>query len=227
MDELLAKLGAWRPFAALVVGDFMLDQHVYGDAERLSADAPVPILHVRRSESAPGGAANVCMDLAALGARVEAFGITGADGPARELRAALAAMNVGVGGLAVDGSRPTTVKQNLIGLAQARHPQKMFRVDYESRDGISAATLKELCAEIDRGVRAADVVCIEDYNKGVCTEELCQHVIGAARAAGKPVFVDPARGADYAKYRGATAITPNRTEAELATGIQTCEGNSD
>ncbi len=72
MDQLLAKLEAWRPFSALVVGDFMLDQHVYGDAERLSADAPVPILHVRRSESVPGGAANVCMDLVALGGRVEA-----------------------------------------------------------------------------------------------------------------------------------------------------------
>ncbi len=79
MDELLAKLGAWRPFSALVVGDFMLDQHVYGDAERLSADAPVPILHVRRSESVPGGAANVCMDLVALGGKVEAFGVTGGD----------------------------------------------------------------------------------------------------------------------------------------------------
>jgi D-beta-D-heptose 7-phosphate kinase / D-beta-D-heptose 1-phosphate adenosyltransferase len=226
MDQLLAKLGAWRSFSALVVGDFMLDQHVYGDAERLSADAPVPILHVRRSESAPGGAANVCMDLAALGGHVEAFGITGPDAFGEELRRALSGMQVGVGGLVVDRDRPTTVKQNLIGLAQTRHPQKMFRVDYESRDGISAATLKELCAAVDRGIRAADVVCIEDYNKGVCTEELCQHVIGAAKAAGKPVFVDPARGADYAKYRGATAITPNRTEAELATGMQTCEGNS-
>jgi len=166
------------------------------------------------------------MDLAALGARVEGFGITGGDGPSEELRRALQATGVGVGGLVVDSTRPTTVKQNLIGLAQARHPQKMFRVDYESRDGISEGTLKELCAAIDRGLRAADVVCIEDYNKGVCTEQLCQHVIGAAKAAGKPVFVDPARGSDYRKYRGATAITPNRTEAELATGMQTCEGNS-
>src|SRR5947208_6109703 len=116
MDQLLAKLGAWKPFAALVVGDFMLDQHIYGDAERLSADAPVPILHVRRSESAPGGAANVCMDLVALGARVEAFGVTGGDPPGGELRRALVGMTVGVGGLIVDAARPTTVKQNLIGL---------------------------------------------------------------------------------------------------------------
>src|SRR2546421_12956437 len=125
MDQLLAKLGAWKPFAALVVGDFMLDQHIYGDAERLSADAPVPILHVRRRESAPGGAANVCMDLAALGGRVEALGITGADAPGEELREKLAGMGVGGGGVVVDRDRPTTGKQNLIGLAQGRHPQKM------------------------------------------------------------------------------------------------------
>jgi D-beta-D-heptose 7-phosphate kinase/D-beta-D-heptose 1-phosphate adenosyltransferase len=126
----------------------------------------------------------------------------------------------------VDGARPTTVKQNLIGLAQARHPQKMFRVDYESREGISAGTLNQLCAAVDRGIRSVDVVCIEDYNKGVCTEELCQHVIRAAKAAGKPVFVDPARGVDYRKYRGATVITPNRTEAELAAGMETSGENS-
>jgi D-beta-D-heptose 7-phosphate kinase/D-beta-D-heptose 1-phosphate adenosyltransferase len=226
MDQLLAKLSGWKPFSALVVGDFMLDQHVYGDAERLSADAPVPILHVRKSESAPGGAANVCMDLVALGARVEGFGITGGDAAGEELRRALAGMKVGVGGLVVDGARPTTVKQNLIGLAQTRHPQKMFRVDYESREGIAAGTLKELCAAVDRAVGAVDVVCIEDYNKGVCTEELCQHVIRAAKKAGKPVFVDPARGVDYRKYRGATVITPNRTEAELAAGMETCAENS-
>jgi D-beta-D-heptose 7-phosphate kinase/D-beta-D-heptose 1-phosphate adenosyltransferase len=226
MDQLLAKLAAWKPFSALVVGDFMLDQHIYGDAERLSADAPVPILLVRRTEHAPGGAANVCMDLVALGAHVGGFGITGGDDAALQLRRALEGMQVGVGGLVSDPSRPTTVKQNLIGLAQARHPQKMFRVDYESRDGISAATLEQLCAAIDKGLAAADVVCIEDYNKGVCTEDLCQHVIRAAKAAGKPVFVDPARGVDYRKYRGATAITPNRTEAELAAGIETSQENS-
>ncbi len=94
-------------------------------------------------------------------------------------------MQVGVG-LVVDGSRPTTLKQNLIGLAQARHPQKMFRVDIESREAISEGTLRELCAAVDRGVDEVDVVCIEDYNKGVCTEALCQHVIRAAKKAGKP-----------------------------------------
>lgn len=225
-DQLMEQLGQWRSFTALVVGDFMLDQHVYGDAERLSADAPVPILHVRKSESAPGGAANVCMDLVALGGKVEAFGVTGNDAAAGELRAKLEGMRVGCGGIVSDSGRPTTVKQNLIGLAQARHPQKMFRVDFESRDGLAEATVRELCGAFDRALAKlgpGDVVCIEDYNKGVCTEALCQHVITRSKAAGRPVFVDPARGVDYRKYRGATAITPNRTEAEVAVGAKTCE----
>lgn len=220
-DPLLAALSAWKPFRALVVGDFMLDQLLYGSAERLSADAPVPILHVTESQDRPGGAANVCMDLVALKGEVRAFGVTGSDAHAAALRAALAAQGVNADGLIADASRPTTVKQNLIGRAQARHPQKMFRVDFESREPLSAGVVERLLAAIGRAIADVDVVCIEDYDKGVCTEDLCQGVIKLCRAAAKPVFVDPARLHDYVKYRGATAITPNRTEAEVATGLRT------
>jgi D-beta-D-heptose 7-phosphate kinase / D-beta-D-heptose 1-phosphate adenosyltransferase len=223
MDSLLAQLSQWRPFSALVVGDFMLDQQIYGDAERLSADAPVPILHVRRTESQPGGSANVCLDLAALGGSVQAFGVVGDDHSGAALREALEKHNVRAGTLVRDGSRPTTLKQNLIGLAQSRHPQKMFRVDHESRDPVSGAVVQQIADAFEGALaRSAkpDAVCIEDYNKGVCTEELCQHVISRAKSVGVPVFVDPARAVDYRKYRGATAITPNRTEAELATGLR-------
>src|SRR5262245_13622093 len=111
----------------------MLDQQLYGDAERLSADAPVPILHVRKRTDNPGGAANVCLDLVALKGRVEAFGVTGDDATGALLRQSLESQSVRAAGLIADGERPTTVKQNLIGLAQTRHPQKMFRVDFESR----------------------------------------------------------------------------------------------
>lgn len=218
MDELLQTLAAWKPFTALVVGDFMLDQLVLGNAERLSADAPVPILHAHRTESTPGGAANVCADLVALRGRVKAFGIRGDDAPGRQLHDALAAQGIDASGVLVDPSRPTTLKQNLVGLAQARHPQKMFRVDYESREPLSAERVDALAGAIRTALAGADVVCIEDYNKGVCAEALCRRVIEMAREARVPVLVDPARGVDYAKYRGAAAITPNRTEAEGATG---------
>ncbi len=221
MDSLLNAIAAWKPFTALVVGDYMLDQHVYGDAERLSADAPVPILHVRRRDERPGGAANVCLDLIALRGSVRALGVTGEDEHARLMREALAREGVDGAGLVGDASRPTTVKQNLVGLAQARHPQKMFRVDFESREPLADVVADRILAAFERALPGADVVCIEDYNKGVCTAHVCQGVIRAARRAGKPVFVDPAKIGDYSKYRGATAITPNRQEAELAAGMRT------
>jgi D-beta-D-heptose 7-phosphate kinase / D-beta-D-heptose 1-phosphate adenosyltransferase len=222
VTELLNHLSRWKPFRALVVGDFMLDQQLFGDAERLSADAPVPILHVRNRVETPGGAANVCLDLKALRGEVRAFGVTGDDATGAALRQSLEAQGIHTDGLVVDASRPTTVKQNLVGLAQARHPQKMFRVDFESREPLSQETVHKVLIAFTKALSAgADVVCIEDYGKGVCTPELCQGVIKACRAKGIPVLVDPAKVDDYSKYRGATAITPNRTEAEFATGMDT------
>jgi D-beta-D-heptose 7-phosphate kinase/D-beta-D-heptose 1-phosphate adenosyltransferase len=226
MDRMLDQLAAWKPFSAVVVGDYMLDQLIYGNAERLAADAPVPVLHVAKIDNRPGGAANVCLDLVALKGNVEAVGVTGADPNALLLRQALEDERVGCGALLEDRARPTTVKQNLIGLAQARHPQKMFRVDHESKEPLSFDQTRRVLDAFQTALVHSDVVCIEDYNKGVCTEMLCQGVIKMAREAGKPVLVDPARIEDYGKYRGATVITPNRTEAETATGLRTAEDSS-
>lgn len=221
MDSLLAYLEDWKPFTALVVGDLMLDEHLYGDAERLSADAPVPILHVRRKEHRPGGAANVCLDLVALKGKVIAVGVVGDDEAGKLLRKELREQGVSDEGIEVDSARPTTIKQNLVGLAQARHPQKMFRIDFESREPIGGEVAKRVLERVRSLIDRVDVVCIEDYSKGVCTEEICQGVIRIARDAGKEVLVDPAKIASYSKYRGATSMTPNRTEAEFATGLRT------
>lgn len=221
MSELLTKLANWKTFTALVVGDVMLDQHVYGDAERLTNDAPVPILHAKRTEQLPGGAANVCMDLVAMHARVKIFAVTGEDPEATTLDRALQRAGIDTHGLVRDPSRPTTVKRSLIGLAQHRHPQKMFRVDFESTEPPPTSVLEELLRRFDEALPTADVVAIEDYNKGVCSEQLCRAVIERCRRAGKPVLVDPARLTDYSRYARCTAITPNRTEAEVATGLRT------
>jgi len=198
----------------------MLDQLVYGNADRFSPEAPVPILHVQRTEDRPGGAANVCLDLVAMKGRVHAFGVVGDDREADLLRSALVAAGVDAGGLVADSERPTTVKRSLIGLAQHRHQQKMFRVDYESRAPLPESAVREIVARFKRELPGADAVCIEDYGKGVCTSELCQKIIGLAREAGVPVLVDPAAIEDYAKYKGASTVTPNRTEAMLATGME-------
>lgn len=223
MPDLLTRLASWRSFRAVVVGDYMLDELVFGDAERLTADAPVPVLQVRRTERVCGGSANVCRDLLALRAEVTAIGITGDDPEGVTLRAMLDEAGVNTTALVPDASRPTTVKRNLIGLAQHRHPQKMFRMDIESREPIPGAIRERLLDALDRVLPGADVVAIEDYAKGVCTPELCRAVIEKCRAAGVPVLVDPAKSADYTKYAGASAITPNRSEAEAATGMSTSE----
>lgn len=223
MDRLLAALSEWKPFNAIVIGDFMLDQLLKGSATRLSPDAPVPVLHVKEQHSQPGGAANLTLDLIALHGRVSVLGITGNDPESQILRDSLTQSGVDCKGLIPDDSRPTTVKRNLIGLAQGRHAQKMFRVDFESNEPINDQVEAQILDAFEAALNEADVVCIEDYNKGVCTPSLCLQIIERAKVAGVPVLVDPAPIKDYAKYKGATAITPNRTEAELATGINAPE----
>jgi D-beta-D-heptose 7-phosphate kinase/D-beta-D-heptose 1-phosphate adenosyltransferase len=221
MAGLLHRLSIYRPFTALVVGDFMLDQQVYGAAERLSPDAPVPVLHAMRVQDSPGGAAHVSLCLQSLKAGVCCFGVVGSDREGSILRETLESGGCDVNGILIDDSRPTTIKRSLVGLAQHRHPQKMFRVDFESREPLSSDLRERLLAAVESRLREVDVVCVEDYHKGVCSEALCQALIARCRALGKPIFIDPAAIEDYAKYRGATAITPNRSEAELATGMDT------
>jgi D-beta-D-heptose 7-phosphate kinase/D-beta-D-heptose 1-phosphate adenosyltransferase len=218
-DDLIGLVDRWKPRRIVVAGDFMLDRYVYGNADRLSPDAPVPVLAIERQEHAPGGSANVCLDLLALRCQVSCLGIRGRDEAGEILARELQRRGCDVRGLIVDPDRPTTVKQNFVGLAQHRHPQKMFRVDSEDRSPIDAATQKQLLVAARKLLRGADVLCLEDYNKGVLTAPLCQALIGVARKSRIPVLVDPAAISDYRKYRGATCITPNRTEAALATGL--------
>ncbi len=220
-STLIQHLATYEPFRALVIGDFMLDQLVYGAAERLSPDAPVPVLHASRFEDSAGGAANVARCLRELKADVKCFGVVGADHEAESLRRALRQAGCIIDALLEDPSRPTTVKRSLIGLAQHRHPQKMFRLDLETRDPLSDELSQKLLDLVTAQLPWADVVCLEDYDKGVCSPALCQRLIERCRALGKPILVDPAAIPDYSKYRGATAITPNRSEAELATGLDT------
>ncbi len=218
---LLHQLRSFKDFTAMVVGDFMLDQHVYGAAERLSPDAPVPVLHATKFEDRPGGASNVSLCLCGLKGQVICFGVVGADREGDVLREKLIEVGCDVDGLLTDPSRPTTIKRSMIGLAQHRHPQKMFRMDIETRDPLSSALRDQLLKAIETRIDDVDVICLEDYNKGVCGPELCRSLIELCRQRGKQILIDPAAIEDYSKYRGATAVTPNRSEAELATGLDT------
>ncbi len=221
MADLLSTLASWRRPRVLIVGDVMLDELIHGAAERLSPDAPVPVLHATRTDRRPGGASNVAACLRALEADVRVVAIVGDDAEGRMIRELLAADGVDVSGILVDPGRPTTVKRSLVGLAQHRHPQKMFRIDVESREPVSESLAARLLAAVDEALPHVDIACLEDYAKGVCTPELCRAVIDRCRDRGLELLVDPAAIDEFSRYRGATAITPNRTEAERATGMDT------
>ena len=213
--ELVQNLGSPR---VLVLGDVMLDRYVWGNAERISQEAPVILLRADKREERLGGASSVATMLAALGAKTSLVGVVGDDADGAHSRKMLEGLGIDSDGVLSDPGRPTTVKERYMGRAQARHPQQMIRVDYENRDALSEAMERKLGDRLAEKIRDADLVLISDYDKGVCSFGLLQKCIERARAAGIKVIADPVRGGDYAKYQGCSAITPNRLEAGLATG---------
>jgi D-beta-D-heptose 7-phosphate kinase/D-beta-D-heptose 1-phosphate adenosyltransferase len=212
---LVEGLGAPK---VLVVGDVILDRYTWGDAERVSQEAPVILLRADKREQRLGGAANVCNMLRGLGAEPTLAGVVGDDSDGDQCRDELRRAEIGCSCILTDATRPTTVKERFMGRAQQRHPHQILRVDKEVRDPLAAMVEAKLLAAIGRVLGEQDIVLISDYAKGVCTPNLLSEVIRLARGAGKRVLVDPIRGADYSSYRGASSMTPNRLEASLATG---------
>jgi D-beta-D-heptose 7-phosphate kinase/D-beta-D-heptose 1-phosphate adenosyltransferase len=202
----------------LVVGDFMLDVYIYGDATRISPEAPVPVLKIKNQQQSCGGAASVAVDIAALGAVPHCLGVVGDDEAAGQLRRLLVDAGADISGLITSTDRPTITKTRLIGLAQHRHQQQLFRMDAEITEALPEAAVQAILASYEKSLQDTDIVCLQDYNKGLLTPEVCGELIDRARRAGKTVLVDPAAGTDYSKYRGASAITPNRQETSLAVG---------
>ncbi len=203
-----------------VVGDFMIDRYLYGDAERISPEAPVPVLRVVRQEDALGGAGSVAADIAALDAVPHCVGVVGCGTDAGLMTDLLRKAGADPDGLiSVDG-RPTTRKTRLVGLAQHRHRQQLIRVDDESTDPVTGAHLDAILKHVESLAGTCRVICIEDYNKGVVTEALAKRIVAIARQHDIPVLVDPASITDYTRYQGATIVTPNRTETEKLTGLR-------
>ncbi len=215
--------GAGHP-RILVVGDLVLDRYTWADAERISQEAPVMLLRERRREARLGGAANVANMLAGLEADVVMAGVVGDDEDGREMRHQLVKSGIEASLVLTDETRPTTVKTRLMGRAQHRHPHQVMRVDRESRDALSDAIAKTMWQAVEKTIRSetkpVSAVLVSDYAKGVCTPGLVASIIGLCRHLGIPVLVDPASGADYTTYCGATGITPNRTETSRATGTE-------
>jgi D-glycero-beta-D-manno-heptose-7-phosphate kinase len=194
----------------LVLGDVMLDENLWGEVRRVSPEAPVPVLELQRQTYVPGGAANSAANAVGLGGIALLGGVVGADEPAARLRDCLRELGVDTAGLIIDHSRPTTTKARVVA-----HSQQVLRIDREVRTPISRAVERQLLAWVERTIGSVGACVISDYAKGVVSAKLAREVLHLARAAGVPVVVDP-KGLDYSRYRGATVITPNLSEAEQA-----------
>jgi len=204
-----------EPPRVLVVGDLMLDRYLWGDVERISPEAPVPVVRLHRETERMGGAANVAANLAGLGLRAVLAGYVGDDANGERLARMCAETGIDAHGLVVSGNHSTIAKTRVIG-----GHQQMLRID---REEVTPYLAEDRAALAERVLgllreRPPAAVILSDYAKGVLDGELCRRLIDAARARGIPVLVDP-KGRDYAKYAGATTLTPNKKEAAEACGV--------
>lgn len=211
-QELIEILDRVHDRRVLVMGDVMLDRFVYGSVARISPEAPIPVLDVSRSVDSLGGAANVARNVAGIGAGVTLIGVTGDDAWAADLNAQIAACPTIEARLVVDGSRPTTMKTRYIA-----DGQQVLRADREVRSALREEIEARLLEEFRAALDQVSVVVLSDYAKGVLSDRVTRAAIDAARAAGKPVIVDP-KARDLRKYTGATVLTPNRMELQTACG---------
>ena len=217
-SDLIQLLTQSRRPRILVVGDVMLDGYVWGEVDRISPEAPIPVLRVDRREERLGGAGSVATMLAALEVDVTLAAVTGDDPEGRQVAELLGQLGVAAQCVLSQSGRPTTVKQRLLGRTQNRHPHQMVRIDRETTRPIGAQLARRLLRAIGDHLDQVDLVLVSDYDKGVCAGGLVGELVRLARAAGVRVVADPVRDADYNRYAGCTCITPNRTEAAGALG---------
>ncbi len=197
----------FRGVPVLVVGDLMLDEFVWGTVNRISPEAPVPVVEVQRRTFVVGGAANAAANVAALGGRAILAGIVGDDAPAERTRELLTHAGIDVSPVVSDATRPTTTKTRI-----HAHSQQVVRIDHEENRAISFEVEESLLARIAELMPTVRGCVLSDYAKGVVTPRFAQSLVALCRNANVPVVVDP-KGVEYAKYAGATLVKPNLLEA--------------
>jgi D-beta-D-heptose 7-phosphate kinase/D-beta-D-heptose 1-phosphate adenosyltransferase len=216
--RLIETLGSPR---ILVVGELILDRYVWGKVERVSPEAPIPVLHVSAHEERLGGAGCVINNLVTLGADVACCSVLGSDQSGRAIIDKLEKAGVTTDGLQIETGRDTVVKTRMIGFVQSanRAAQHIMRMDEETANPLGEEVRSQLLGYLSEKSAEFDAVLISDYDKGLVDADLVNTVVQAANKHEIPVLVDPRRSEDLSLYRGVTAITPNRFEAALATGI--------
>lgn len=196
---------------ALVIGDVMLDRYLFGEVNRISPEAPVPVVLIKSEQQRVGGAANVAANLALLGVRTRMVGVIGEDSEGQALLSAMQSHGIETDSMLKNTHRPTIAKTRILG-----GHQQMLRLDQEKTHLLDAEEQQIVLAQIDHALaQKPALVILSDYAKGLLTETVCQHVITHCRQQGIAVLVDP-KGHDYQKYRGASALTPNKKETAEA-----------
>jgi len=212
-EVLIQAIGSFKNKRIIVIGDLMLDRFIWGSVSRISPEAPVPVVEIKKETTCLGGAANVAHNIHSLGGVAIPLGVLGDDFEGHRLREEFRAIGSPVLGLVVDKSRPTSVKTRIIA-----HHQQVCRTDREDRSPLSVATLNRVAEKFASILPSADAVIVSDYAKGVISPILLRKILPLARSARKIVCVDP-KITDFAVYKPATVITPNTQEAERASGI--------
>jgi D-beta-D-heptose 7-phosphate kinase/D-beta-D-heptose 1-phosphate adenosyltransferase len=205
--------------SVLCVGDAMLDRFIYGDAERISPEAPIPVLRIERETAMLGGAGNVVRNLTALGARSAFVSVIGNDPAGSEINALMAENQIAEPHMIPDPDRRTSIKTRFVASGQ-----QLLRADRESTAPLSAELREKLAATVEQLLDHVGVLVLSDYGKGVLAGDFPQRLIAAAQAQGRMSLVDP-KGTDYSRYRGASVLTPNRKELAEATRMPV--GNSE
>jgi D-beta-D-heptose 7-phosphate kinase/D-beta-D-heptose 1-phosphate adenosyltransferase len=214
---LASRLDRLRGATVLCIGDAMLDRYVYGDASRISPEAPVPVLRVDREATMLGGAGNVARNIAALGGRAHFITLVGTDSIGQEFSRLASQINSVRPAFVTDATRPTPLKTRFIA-----GTQQLLRADQEMTISVSGEIEEKIIDAALAAIPACQAVVMSDYGKGVLSARVLEQVIASAQTNGIPTLVDP-KGRDYARYRGADLVTPNRKELSEATGLPTVD----
>jgi D-beta-D-heptose 7-phosphate kinase/D-beta-D-heptose 1-phosphate adenosyltransferase len=214
--DMIARLSGLR---LAVIGDSMLDRFLWGRVDRISPEAPVPVVRLESETTKLGGAANVAANICALGAEAVLFGLCGRDEAAEQLKGILESHGIDAAGLLASETRPTTIKTRILA-----HNQQVVRTDREDDRPVAGEFIEQL---VDRLARLGpfDGIVLSDYGKGLLTDDALRAFITAGRTAGVPMVVDPKKG-DYGQYHGVTSLTPNQKEAEQACAMSITDGDS-
>jgi D-beta-D-heptose 7-phosphate kinase/D-beta-D-heptose 1-phosphate adenosyltransferase len=212
LDHLQALVDRFAGRRLLVLGDLMLDHYLWGRCERISPEAPVPVVEVQKETSSLGGAGNVAANLTSLGAEPVLVGLVGEDDRSRQLFEAFADRGVDTRAIVRDPSRPTTMKTRIIA-----HSQQVVRADWESRADVEGKALKTLLATLERELPKCHGLIVSDYGKGVVTRVVLEKALGLAKAKKLPTCVDP-KESHIDAYKGVSILTPNQNEAGYVMG---------